>query len=44
MTTNHTPPATDADDDRDETAAQAAATLRSLIDPMSGRIDNWSER
>lgn len=32
-------------DDQDlENARQALASLRSLVDPMSGRIDNWSDR
>lgn len=32
------------DNEARATAQAGAAAIRSLIDPMSGRIDNWSQR
>lgn len=32
------------DDEALATARAGAAAIRALIDPMSGRIDNWSQR
>lgn len=36
--------ATHLDPINEEKAADALAGIRALFDPMSGRIDNWSER
>lgn len=44
MTTQPAPEVTHLDQINEEKAADALAGIRALIDPMSGRIDNWSHQ